>query len=342
MLARRFPALLAGLLIAAGGAARAEDYPELRLRYATHVPENNIVSESDKFFAERVKALSGGKISVDIYWSRTLGKQQEMLPLISAGAVDFTTLETAQYGETPLMGFMNTIYPVHRDAAKLVQMSNWLYENSSGIRGELDRIGARVLFVRHLPSYYLLCSKPFRTIDDFKGARLRAFGAYVPVMWQSLGANAVNVVTTEMYDGLDKGTFDCTFLPAPFLHSLKLYEVAKYLIDIPFGMIEFAPTLTPTLAWDSWPENVQTMIARAAQEAEAFALQNTDAKSGQSIQALLDEGVELVAFPEAEKLLAGLPDLMAAWEERQTAEGRGAEAREIVAYARRSLGHAGQ
>jgi TRAP-type C4-dicarboxylate transport system substrate-binding protein len=267
-----------------------------------------------------------------------LGKQQEMLPLISAGAVDFTTLETAQYGETPLMGFMNTIYPIHRNAAKLVEMSNWLYANSSGIRDELDRIGARVLFVRHLPSYYLLCSKPFRTIEDFKGARLRAFGAYVPVMWQSLGANAVNVVTTEMYDGLDKGTFDCAFLPVAFLHNLKLHEVARYLIDIPFGMIEFAPTLVPEVVWESWPANVQDLIGRAADETEAFALENTEAKSGDAVEALLAEGVELVPFPEAEELLAGLPDLMSAWEERQAAEGRAEAALQIVHYARQALG----
>lgn len=337
MQVHRIIAIAAGLLLTIASAV-AEDLPELRLKYATHVPEDNIVSESEKFFAERVKELSGGKIIVDVYWNRTLGKQQEMLPLISAGAVDFTTLETAQYGETPLMGFMNTIYPVHRDAAKLVEMSNWLYDNSSGIKAELDRIGARVLFVRHLPSYYLLCSKPFRTIEDFKGARLRAFGAYVPVMWQSLGANAVNVVTTEMYDGLDKGIFDCTFLPAPFLHNLKLYEVAKYLIDIPFGMIEFAPTLVPTAVWDTWPENVQSLITEAGRETEVFALKNTEAKSGAAIQALLDEGVELVPFPQAEELLAGLPDLMAHWEERQRAEGRGEEAHQIVSYAREALG----
>jgi TRAP-type C4-dicarboxylate transport system substrate-binding protein len=332
-------AIVASSLIVAGAApSAAQDYPELRLRYATHVPEDNIVSESDKFFARKVEELSGGDIKVDVYWNRAIGKQQEMLPMISAGAVDFTTLETAQYGETPLMGFMNTIYPVHRDAAKLVEMSNWLYQNSAGIRGELERIGARPLFVRHLPSYHLLCSKPFRTINDFKGAKLRAFGAYVPLMWQSLGATAVNVVTTEMYDGLDKGVFDCTFLPAPFLHNLKLYEVAKYLIDIEFGMIEFAPTLVPTVNWDSWPENVQELLTAVAEETEQFALQHTQAKSGASVQALLDEGVELVEFPEAEKLLANLPDLMAAWEERQASEGRGEAAKEIVSYARQALG----
>ena len=310
---------------------------ELTLKYAVHVPDGNVISEGNQHFADRVEALSDGRIGVDMYWNRALGKQQEMLPLITAGAIDLTTLETAQYGETPLMGFMNTIFPVQRDGQRLVEMSEWLYANSDGIQGELERIGARPLFVQHLPHYYLLCSKPFDSIDDFEGAKLRAFGAYVPVMWQSLGANAVNVVTNEMYDGLDKGVFDCTFLPAPFLASLKLDEVAKFLIDIPFGMIEFAPTLVPTIRWDAWDEDTRAVLEKAAAETEAFSLENTNAKADEAIEQLVANGVEIVEFEEADELLASLPDLMESWLERQRDEGRGEAAEQIVEYAREAL-----
>ncbi|WP_193371591.1 TRAP transporter substrate-binding protein DctP [Pelagibius marinus] len=333
MIKIRLAAAVAGAL-ALTGAASAQ---ELTLKYAVHTPEANIISEGNQYFADRVAELSDGRIKVEVYWNRALGKQQEMLPLISAGAVDFTTLETAQYGETPLMGFMNTIFPVHRDAVKLTEMSNWLYQHSTGIKAELDRIGAKPLFVQHLPHYQLLCTKPFRKIADFDGAKLRAFGAYVPVMWQSLGANAVNVVTNEMYDGLDKGVFDCTFLPPPFLNSLKLYEVAKYLIDVPFGMIEFAPTLVSTTNWNQWSAEDQAIIMQAAADAEIYSLNNTNAKSDQAVQSLVANGAEIVHFEETEQLLASVPDLMQVWLNRQTEEGRGEAAEQIVTYARKAL-----
>ncbi len=329
--------LLLASLAPLAAPAIAQDYPSLRLRYASHVPENNVVSESDKFFASEVHRRSKGRVQVDMYWNRALARQQEMLPLISAGAVDLTTLETAQYGETPLMGFMNTIFPTFQDGRTLVEMSNWLYANSTGIRAELNRIGARVLFVRHLPHYHLLCRRPIRTAEEFRGARLRSFGAYVPVMWRSLGANAVNVVTTEMYDGLSKGTFDCTFLPAPFLANLRLGEVARYLVDVPFGMIEFAPTLVPNVVWNRWPASVRQLLTEVAAETEQFAIEKTDAESAEAVRELQRQGVEIVPFAGREEMLRNLPDLMTAWLGRQRAEGRGAAAEQIVTYARQRL-----
>jgi TRAP-type transport system periplasmic protein len=331
-------ALAAVAALTFGYEAVAQEFPSLKLRYNIHVPENNVVSESDKFFAEEVRKRTNGRVNIELYWNRAIARQQEVLPLLSAGAIDLSTLETAQYGETPLMGFMNTIFPIHQDARKLIGMSKWLYENSTGIKGELQRIGAQPLYVRHLPNYYLLCRKPFRTIEEFKGAKLRSFGAYVPVMWRALGANAVNVVTTEMYDGLSKGTFDCTFLPSPFLHSLKLYEVGKYLIDVPLGMIEFAPTLMSSTVWNKLPENVRKVLTEAAAETEQFALKKTEAEGDEAIKLLVAAGVERVAFPQKDELIKMLPDLMGAWLDRQKAEGRGPAAEQIVTYARQQLG----
>jgi TRAP-type C4-dicarboxylate transport system substrate-binding protein len=330
-------AVAAALVSLWSAAAAAEDYPELRLRYASHVPENNSVSEVDKFFARRLAERSGGKINVDFYWNRALGKQQEMLALISAGALDFTTLETAQYGETPLVGFMNALPMTHYDAGDLVQLSRELYETSQPIQEEMESIGAKMLWVRHLPHYQLLCTKPFETIADFRGAKLRAYGAYVPIMWQAIGANAVNIVASELYDGLSKGTFDCAYLPPAFLADYKLYEPAKYLIDIPFGMIEFAPTLVPISVWDSWPINVQQLMIEVSKETEAFGLQHIEESAGKAVDLMLENGVTIVKFKETEQLRNLVPDMVEAWLQRQESEGRGEDAKQIVATARAKM-----
>lgn len=332
--------LAAGLTLAGlGSAVVGQEVPTLRLKYASHVPANNVVSEVDRYFVERVREKSGGKIQIEMYWNRALGKQQEMLPLISAGAVDFTTLETAQYGETPLIGFMNALPLVHYDARKLVALSRALYEGSPAIKREMERIGARELWVRHLPNYQLLCRKPYETIAELKGAKLRSYGAYVPVMWQALGANAVNVVASELYDGLAKGTFDCAYLPPAFLVDYKLYEPAKYLIDIPFGMIEFAPTLVPTTVWERWPESVRKIMIEASREAEDFGIKHIEANSGEALALMERNGVKLVKFKETEQLRRMVPEMLGVWLQKQKEAGRGAAAEQIVATARSHYGH---
>lgn len=319
---------------ASAASSQGADYPAMRLKYASHVPANNAVSEVDKFFANRVRERSGGKIVIDFYWNRALGKQQEMLPLISAGVLDFTTLETAQYGETPLLGFMNALPLTHYDAPKLIELSRALYESSPPIQVELKRVGARALWVRHLPNYQLLCRKPFETLADLKGAKLRSYGAYVPVMWQAIGANAVNVVASELYDGLSKGTFDCAYLPPPFLVDYKLYEPAKYLIDVPFGMIEFAPTLVPTAVWDKWPESVRRLMTEVSRETEEFGIRHIEASADQLTDFMVKNGVQVVRFKDTDQLRRQVPNMLDVWMAKQKDAGRGAAAEQIVALAR--------
>jgi TRAP-type transport system periplasmic protein len=327
----------AALLAALSSAASAQSFPELRLKYASHVPGTNVVSEVDKYFADELRKRSAGRVQVDFYWNRAIGKQQEMLPLIGAGAVDFTTLETAQYAEIPMMGFMNALPLVHFDARKLISLSREIYQRAAPVQNELKRIGGRVLWVRHLPHYQLLCRKPYRTVADFKGAKLRSYGAFVPVMWQSIGANAVNVVASELYDGLSKGTFDCAYLPPAFLADYKLFEPAKFLIDVQFGMIEFAPTVVPTVVWEKWPESVRKLVTEVSLDTERFGVDFIEKNHSQAIEQMVKNGVQIVKFEETDKLLKMVPNMLDVWADRQKQSGRGAQADQVVGIARKHL-----
>ena len=231
--------------------ANAQEFPESPLRMAVPGPNNDAAAAADLFFANKVEELSGGKAKVDVYFNRQLGKQQEMLPLLEAGAIDFVALETAQIGELPLVGFGNALPMVHFDAERLLKLSRGLYETSVPIKQEEEGIGAKLIFTRHLPHYKLLCREPYDTLSKLNGKKLRSYGAYVPLMWQSIGATGVNIVSTELYDSLSKGALDCAYLPVAALRSFKLFEVARFLIDMEFGMIEFLPVFVSTSVWES-------------------------------------------------------------------------------------------
>lgn len=334
-------AILLGMLALplgmAGAAANAEDYPELTFKYATHAPANNTVSQVDQFFADRLREKSGGKLNVEFYWNRALGKVQEMLPLIEAGAVDFTTLEPPQYTETQLASLLHTPM-IFFDRDQLVAYGDYLYMQDTPVRAEMNRIGARSVFVRHLPHYKLLCTKPYKSLADFKGARLRSYGAYVPIMWEALGANAVNVIGNEMYEGLSKGVYDCAYLPPDFLVALKLYEPAKYLVDFEFGMIIYAPTLVPNVVWDSWPQNVRDLVTEVAAEAQAFGLEHIDTQTEAAITFMKENGVEVVAVEDPDAIRGAIPSMMDAWLAKQVEQGRGEDGKILVDLAREKFG----
>ena len=321
----------AGTALTAATMASAE---VLRLRYASVVPETNLAADGSRYFAEKVKELSNGSMEIEIFWAGTMGKQEELTPMLMTGALDFVTISTSQVPETPLAGFMNTIFPVFQDPEQLLEISQHLYDSSTGVQAELKRIGGHPVLLQHLPSYQLLCKEPVRTMDDFKGLRIRGYGPYVPLMWQAVGAVPVNIFTTELYDGLSRGVIGCAFLPASISEGFKLQEVAKYLIDVNFGLIEFAPTMVSEVSWQKLTPEQRQIIETAGAEAQAYSLTHIEERSEEAIESLLLHGVELVEFTEKDELFATLPDLIQAWEDRQTAEGRADAAKEITSYVR--------
>ena len=68
--------------------AAAQEFPKINLRFALYISENLVQSKNFKQWAEEVKEGSGGKITVQFFWSQSLGKASELLDLVSAGAVE--------------------------------------------------------------------------------------------------------------------------------------------------------------------------------------------------------------------------------------------------------------
>jgi len=91
------------------------------------------------------------------------------------------------------------------------------------------------------PQYVLMCTKPVRNLQELKGKRLRTTGASVSRWTQTVGAVAVNVPSTEMYTGLEKGSLDCATNVVSDLKSRSLWDVAKHTTMAPLGMYYAGP-----------------------------------------------------------------------------------------------------
>ncbi len=63
------------------------------------------------------------------------------------------------------------------------------------------------------PPYRLMCKGKIENLADIKGKKLRVPGAAHSDWAKSVGAVPVNVPSSEMYNGLDKGQIDCRPMP---------------------------------------------------------------------------------------------------------------------------------
>jgi len=98
------------------------------------------------------------------------------------------------------------------------------------------------------PAYIFMCRTPVTTLADLKGKRVRAAGSVVSEWLEQAGAVPVNVPSSEMYSGLDRGSLDCATNASSDLIDRSLWEVAKHTTLAPTGILWAGP---------HWGVNVQ-------------------------------------------------------------------------------------
>ena len=95
----------------------------------------------------------------------------------------------------------------------------------------------RIVFLGAYASvpYNLICRKKVETLEDMKGLKIRTAGVVHSEWAKKVGATPVNVPSSEMFTGLDKGQIDCTMMGANDMKARSLWDVAKYINLSNFG-----------------------------------------------------------------------------------------------------------
>jgi len=274
------------------------------------------LSKLDQFFIDAVEERSGGNITFDTYYSETLGGQKEIIPLLAAGAVTIGGIIPGYHsGEMPFASLANAV-PATFSTDNVLQISRRMYEENPAAIAELNRVGIHPLILRHMGPYTLLCTKPIRNMKDLEGVKVRSYGAYIPVMLEAIGAIPVAMGFTETYEGLQRGSIDCSFLSRALSEEAGLHEVANYLMDFNFGSISAYTMFVSNDIWNSWSAETRNLIDQAAREAEKMSVPVSEATEATAMEIMIASGVELVAFEEHEALNARLPNMLDIWESR--------------------------
>ncbi len=293
---------------------------EMTLQYGSIFPSGVYLSELDRFFTEEVTKRSGGKIKFDVHWSSALGGPNEILPLVSSGAVGMAAIVTGYYfGEFPFAGLTNAV-PATFESETVLDITADLFDSNETIQAEFDRLNLQPIFLRHLPQYTLICSTPVRTLGDMKGLKVRTYGAYIPKMFEAVGAIPVSLAVTEMYEALQRGTVDCAYWTRAQIVPFKLHEVGKYLIDLELGAINAYTMFTSKDTWDSWSEETRQLMIEVGEEATAMSLPITEEAEEAGLATMLESGVELVEFVDKDKLMETIPDMLDLWVEQVSAK----------------------
>jgi TRAP-type C4-dicarboxylate transport system substrate-binding protein len=113
------------------------------------------------------------------------------------------------------------------------------------------------------PAVYIITKKPINSIEDFKGLKIRAPGAYGKFL-RNLGASPVSLAWSEIYTSLATGVIDGSIGSNMIDHRDGNHvEVAKYMYKLPLAGAQVLPIVVNRNAWNKLPEDLQKAVKDA-------------------------------------------------------------------------------
>ena len=186
------------------------------------------VHQAMEYMSKRLRELSDGKMTIDIYPSEQLGSERESIEMLQLGSIDLTKTSAAVLENfVPRAGVFSLPYlfrsQEHAWRVFLGEIGQEILASgaSAGIRGlcYYDS-GSRSFYTK---------DKPIRTPADLVGMKIRVQKSQMAVKTiEVLGGSPTPIDWGELYTSLQQGVVDGAENNPPSLYTSHHYEVCKF------------------------------------------------------------------------------------------------------------------
>ncbi|MEE9559964.1 MAG: C4-dicarboxylate TRAP transporter substrate-binding protein [Acidiferrobacterales bacterium] len=333
LLSKIFVSVLASVLLLSLS-AHESSAQQLTLRMSNQWTETTAGAQVDKWWAREINKRTNGQVRIKIFWEGVLGKAKENLGLIQQNAIELAAMSPGYFpAELPFHAAPNSIPMAMSEVPQATELMERLLNEVPEFDAEAKRNGMKALFFHHLNPYKLVCKEHIKGIADMRGKKVRTWGKDMPRMVQAAGAVPVTLGLPELYEGLSRGTVDCTPFSVDLMVNYKIYEVANHLHDITLWE---GPTNAVWISRDVW-DNLLTPAQRTIIQEVSFEAAQRDsdqviAAGKKAIATLKAKGVKSHSFPQADKKKwkQANPDFFADFIANQEKAGRGDAARKTI------------
>ncbi len=210
-------------------------------------------------FADFMKEKSGGKFTVEIFHSGTLGAEQEVLESMQTGSVAGMVAAASLLANFVPAYNMFALPALFEDEAQFEQVMtdesfiNKLKEASAN--ANLIDYGYYQNFFRQIYS-----KNPIEKFEDLNAQKIRVMGSDILIdTYQALNCNATTTAWTEMYSALQLGVCDGLDHVPSSVKSMAFYENLEYvtsprLFVTPMFMVVSKPM------YDKLPQAYQQLV----------------------------------------------------------------------------------
>lgn len=287
-----------------GSAAMAQDYT---WRAVTHqLPGTARFEGTVTPFVECVADASGGRMKIQAFGGGVLHPVPDSLDAVRDGVVQMGMIWSGYWaGKNPVFALaggrpgdpISSFGESFYRAEKLHDIVAAAYEKEG-----VTSLGA----FDYGPPEILNSAVEVRSLEDFKGKKIRS-GGMGATFYSQLGASAVTLTGTEIYQALQLGTTDMAeFNDWMVNKEMGFHEVTKFVIEpvLHTGATDDKELIVNTAAWDELPDDLKAVVMACRDEARylsaiAYGIGNDQAK-----QEWLDEGVEIITLSDDDVLQA--------------------------------------
>ncbi len=301
----RFPggvlvrAIIAGLVLLAAGAASAQEF---RWKMQSLWQAGTINQRVFEAFCDNVERVTGGRLAIDPLPVGAVVAYNETLDAVSVGILDAHHSGSAYFaGKDPAFSLLGDL--------------NGGYENARQIHMWLNYGGgmelARELYARHGVYFVggvswgmesIPAKEPIRTLDDFRGVKLRAPEGMSQLIFQRIGAAPVNIPGAEVYTALERGVVEAADWGTLGMNDdLGYHEIAPYPLYPGFHSAPIAEVAVNMRRWNALPDDIKLLVEMAVRDfnrdmVEQIGLQDAAVAAGAAAR-----GVELVNWSREER-----------------------------------------
>ncbi|MHA6325196.1 TRAP transporter substrate-binding protein DctP [Roseivivax sp. CAU 1753] len=255
-------------------------------------PETLIYTQSFLDFVNKVNAAGEGVIQIDVRGGPEAIGMFQQPDAVRNGVVDMVYTPGSFYaGALP-----------EKDALVASNLTAVETRENGGIE-LIDQIHQEKMGVKYLGWFdsgvcYNLWTRDAPTLDDdgnldVSGLKLRGNAVYNAFFTDYLGAQVIDLPTTDVYSGLERGVVDATGWTQIGLIDLKWNEFLNYRIEPCFFSTDLG-VIVNLDAWNELSEEARTILSEQAIAHEKASVEALKSKRDADFAALEEQGMQVI------------------------------------------------
>ena len=225
-------AALAVAVVTATPAANAAE--PMMLKFAFTAPPTSWVNTNgaDPWLKD-VMADADGTLDIKIFYGTALGNTSNIYDRTVNGVVE---ISFGTFGD--LAGVFQKInvatLPFETKDCTEGALALWALYKKGVLADEMGTVRPLVLFA--FPGYVMSSKKSIRSMADLAGVKIGTTNRVVSQGLQLLGAVPITLLTSELYQAVQRDTVKGAIMSWAAISIFKVDELTKYELDTPFGV----------------------------------------------------------------------------------------------------------